>query len=160
MDPTDLLRKQLARFLDWEDAHAGFDAAVAGLPAELRSVRPTGLPHSPWELVEHLRLTQRDILDFCRDPEYEEPKWPDDYWPKSPAPPTPGAWEESIEAFRRDRAALQQLVADPSLDLFAKVPHGTGQTFIREALVVADHNAYHVAQLILARRLLGAWPKP
>jgi len=160
MDSTDLLRTQLARLLDWEDAHAGLEAAVAGLPLELRGTRPAGLPHSPWELLEHLRLTQHDILDFCRNPAYVERTWPDDYWPPASAPPTPRAWEESVEAFRRDRAALQQLVADPRLDLFATIPHGTGQTYVREALVVADHTSYHVGQLILTRRLLGAWPAP
>jgi hypothetical protein len=158
MDASEPLRKQMARLLEWEDAHAGFEAAVAGLPPQLRDRRPEGLPHSPWELVEHLRLTQRDILDFCRDPAYSEPTWPDDYWPKSPQPPTPGAWDESVAGFQRDRAALQQLAADPAVDLFARVPNGTGQTFLRELLVVADHGSYHIGQLILTRRLLGAWP--
>lgn len=153
----DALRAHLLRALAWEDAHAGFDAAVAGLPAAVRGVRPEGLPHSPWELVEHLRRAQRDILDFCRDPSYEAPTWPRDYWPASPAPPTPDAWDASVAAFRADRAALQTLVADPSRDFFAPIPHGDGQTYLREALLVIDHNTYHVGQLVLVRRLLGAW---
>jgi hypothetical protein len=158
MDATGLLRAQLVRILDWEDAHVGFEAAVADLPPTLRGSRPAGLPHSPWELLEHLRLTQRDILDFCRDPAYVERTWPDDYWPPAPAPPKPEAWEESVEHFQRDREALQRLVADPRLDLFAAIPHGTGQTYLREVLLVADHSAYHMGQLILTRWLLGSWP--
>lgn len=158
MDATGQLRAQLVHFLDWEDAQVGFEAAVADLPPALRGTRPAGLPHSPWELLEHLRLTQRDILDFCREPAYVERSWPDDYWPPAPEPPEPDAWEESVERFQRDREALQRLVADPALDLFAAIPHGTGQTYLREVLLVADHNAYHVGQLILTRRLLGSWP--
>lgn len=151
------LREQLKRLLDWQDAHAGFDQAVAGLPAALRGTRPPGLPYSPWQLLEHLRRTQRDILDFCRDPDYEEPESMVAYWPPDVAPPTPQAWDESVRAFRADRAALQALAVDPAVDLFAKVPRGTGQTFLRELVLTADHNSYHVGQLIAVRRLLGAW---
>jgi len=158
MDSTEQLRTQLARFLDWKEAHAGFDAAVIGIPLQARGLRPVGMPHSPWELLEHLRLTQRDILDFCRHPDYVEPSWPADYWPPSAEPPTLEAWEESAASFRRDRESLQQLVLDPAVDLFATIPHGTGQTYIREVLLVADHTSYHVGQLVLARRLLGVWP--
>lgn len=158
MDQIDLLRSQLSRLLDWEEAHVGFDAAVAGLPAELRGTCPPGAPHSPWELLEHIRLTQHDILAFCRDSGYVAPRWPEDYWPSSAAPPTPAAWDTSVAAVREDRAALQQLVVDPGIDPFAKIPHGTGQTYLREVLLVADHNSYHVGQLVLTRRLLGAWP--
>jgi hypothetical protein len=158
-DPVALLRAQLARFLDWEDAHVGFEKAVAGVPPELRGKRPAGSPHSLWELLEHIRLTQHDILSFCRDPEYAEPEWPRDYWPPAPEPPTPEAWDASIGAMLRDRAALQQIVADPGVDLFAPTPHGNAQqTYLREVLVVADHAAYHVGQLVLTRRLLGIWP--
>jgi uncharacterized damage-inducible protein DinB len=152
------LRRQLAHLLDWSDAHGSFEATVVGLAPELRGVRPSGLPHSPWELLEHLRFTQHDILAFCRDPAYEEPAWPADYWPSTAAPPRPEAWDESIAAFRRDREALQQLAEDPAMDPFATIPHGSGQTYIRELLLVADHNAYHLGQLVLTRRLLGAWP--
>lgn len=151
------LREQLSRFQNWREAHADFEAAVADLAPNLRGVAPPGLPYSPWQLVEHLRLTQADILEFCRNVDYVEQQWPDDYWPQSAAPPDAQAWDASIAAFRRDRAALQQLIKDPDCDLFAKVPAGTGQTFLREFLLVADHTAYHVGQLVAVRRLLGAW---
>jgi uncharacterized damage-inducible protein DinB len=150
------LREHLARVLDWGDAHATFDAAVEGVPAGVRGVQPEGLPYSLWQLVEHLRITQRDILDFCRDPEYQERAWPDDYWPGSAAPPTEQAWDESITAFSADRGALKTLAAEA--ELFATIPHGSGQTYLRELLLVADHSAYHVGQLVLVRRLLGVWP--
>ncbi len=151
------LRAQLAALLDWHDAHADFDTAVAKLPAKLRGRVPEGLPYSPWQLVEHLRLAQHDILDFCRNPEYQEMRWPDDYWPASPEPPSAGAWEESIAGYRRDRDALRALALDPAVDPFAAIPHGSGQTYLRELLLVADHNAYHLGQLVALRRLLGAW---
>jgi uncharacterized damage-inducible protein DinB len=151
------LRAQLARLLDWEDAHLSFDAAVEGVPPQLRGAAPAGLPYSPWQLIEHLRLTQHDILDFCRNPNYRELHWPDDYWPASAAPPKPADWDESIAQFRRDRAALQSLASDPKIDLFARIPHGSGQTYLRELLLVADHSAYHVGQLVTVRRALGAW---
>jgi uncharacterized damage-inducible protein DinB len=156
--PDAALRDHLLRLLDWRDAHAGFDAAVDGLPGELRGVQPEGLPYSAWQMLEHLRLTQRDILDFCRNPDYAEPAWPDDYWPASAAPPTDAAWDESIRAFRADRDALKALATDGAVDLFAKIPHGTGQTYLRELLLASDHTAYHVGQLVVLRRLLGAWP--
>ena len=151
------LRDQLRRILSWQDAHAGFDKAVDGLAPNLRGVRLTGFPHSAWELLEHLRLAQFDILDFSRNPNYHELKWPDDYWPKSPEPPSDTAWDESIAAFRKDRAEMQALAADESIDLFAKIPHGSGQTVLREILLTADHNAYHVGQIVMLRQLLDAW---
>jgi uncharacterized damage-inducible protein DinB len=151
------IRDHLRRVLNWEDAHAGFEQAVADLPPELRGRTPDGLPYSAWQLVEHLRIAQADILDFCRNAHYHEMKWPDDYWPKSPAPPSAAAWDESIRCFRDDREALQALAADPAIDLTATIPHGQGQTYLREILLVADHNAYHVGQLVLVRRLLGDW---
>jgi uncharacterized damage-inducible protein DinB len=157
MTMDDVLRDHLARVLDWRDAHAGFDAAVEGLAPELRGRRPDGFPHSPWELLEHLRAAQRDILDFCVAEEYGEMLWPDDYWPSSPEPPSPDAWDRTVAAFREDREALKRLAADPAVDLLAPVPHGDGQTYLREILLVADHNAYHVGQLVAVRRLLGAW---
>lgn len=153
----DSLRDILARQLDWQDAHATFDAAVEGVAAEHRGTRPPGVAHSLWELLEHLRITQRDILDFCVDPGYTEPKWPDDYWPASAAPPSPDAWDQSAAAFRADRAALKALAADRTIDLYAAIPHGSGQTYLRELLLVAGHNSYHVGQLILVRQLLGIW---
>ena len=151
------MREQLAKSLAWGEAHADFDKAVAHMPADLRGRRVPGLPYSPWEILEHLRITQRDILDFSLDPNYVERKWPDSYWPSTHEPPTDGAWDESVAAFRRDRAAVQALTTDKTVDLMAKIPHGDGQTYLREILLVLDHNAYHVAELVVIRRLLGAW---
>jgi hypothetical protein len=152
------IREHLVKLLSWEDAHVGFDAAVAELPARLRGNVPADLPYSPWQLLEHLRITQHDILDFCRNPAYRELSWPDEYWPRAAAPPSPGAWDASIEQFRRDRSALEELARDPSVDLEARIPHGSGQTYLRELLLAADHAAYHIGELIVVRRLLGAWP--
>jgi uncharacterized damage-inducible protein DinB len=151
------LRAQLRRILGWQDAHVGFEKSVEGLAPKLRGVRVEKFPHSAWELLEHMRITQHDILDFCVNPKYEEMKWPDDYWPSSAEPPSPTAWDDAISAFREDRAALEALAEDQSIDLFAKIPHGDGQTYIREILVVADHNAYHLGQLVAVRQQLGAW---
>ena len=156
-DSSPALRAQLKRILSWQDAHVGFEKTVEGLAPKLRGKRVEGFPHSPWELVEHLRITQHDILDFCRNPKYEELTWPEDYWPKSPEPPSERAWDEAISAFREDRAALEALAMDESVDVFATIPHGSGQTYIREILLVADHTAYHIGQLVAVRRQLGAW---
>jgi uncharacterized damage-inducible protein DinB len=157
--PTDdkVLRALLQKLLDWEDAHVGFDTAVAGIPPRLRGRRPAGAPHSAWELVEHIRLAQADILDFCVNAKYKEQRWPDDYWPSSRAPKSEAAWKKSLAQFRRDRRALQRLAADETLDLAAAIPHGSGQTCLRELLLVADHTAHHVGQLVLVRQLLGIW---
>jgi hypothetical protein len=153
----DAIRTLLSRALAWEDAHVGFDRAVEGIPSEMRGIQPAGLPYSPWQLLEHLRMAQEDILDFCRNPAYEEKTWPDDYWPASAAPPAPEAWDDSVTRFKADRVALQDLAADTSLDLEARIPNGTGQTYLRELVLVVDHGAYHVGQLVLIRRLLGIW---
>lgn len=150
------IRDHVAKLLSWEEAHVGFDAAIADIPPEIRGRQPSRL-HSPWQLLEHLRMAQHDILDFCRNSNYKEMRWPDDYWPPAPAPPSAAAWDRSIEQFRKDRKALQRLAADPKIDLEARIPHGTGQTYLRELLLTADHSAYHVGQLVLVRRLLGAW---
>ena len=153
------LRDLLARLLDWEDAHAGFDHAVEGIPPDARGTAPAGLPYSPWQLLEHLRRAQRDILEFCVDAQYQERRWPDDYWPgAAAAPPDAAAWDGSVRQFREDRAALQRLAGDPSMDLTAAIPHGQGQTYLRELVLAADHCAYHVGELIVVRRLLGIWP--
>jgi hypothetical protein len=151
------IRDHLSRLLDWEEARVGFDKAVAAVPAHMRGTAPPGLPHSLWQLVEHIRLAQHDILDFSRNPSYRETKWPDDYWPRSPAPPSEQAWEESLSRVRADRAALQKMAADTSIDLTARIPHGNGQTVLRELLLVADHTAYHVGQIVVVRQLLGIW---
>ncbi len=156
MDQNHELRRLLQKFLDWEDAHASFDSAVADVPPEVRGVQPDGLPYSPWQLLEHMRICQRDILDFCVDPNYREPKF-EAYWPVTTAPPTEGEWDKSVASFRDDRERLRRLAADNSVNLFAPIPHGMGQTYLRELLLVADHSAYHVGQLVAVRRLLGNW---
>ena len=150
------LRDHLRKLLDWEDAHVGFDRAIDGLPARLRGQSPEGWAHSPWQLLEHLRICQFDILDFCRNASYAEMPM-EKYWPSSASPPTDKAWKESVAGFRRDREELKRLAADRTIDLFARIPHGDGQTYLRELLLVADHNAYHVGQLVALRRALGAW---
>lgn len=154
---TDAVRDHLVRVLDWEDAHVGFDKAVEGIPADKRGGRPAGLEHSPWQLLEHIRLAQDDILDFCVNARYEHKlKWPDDYWPSEPAPPDGKAWAESIASYQRARAALKKLAREA--DLSATVPTGKdGQTYLRAILLTADHTAYHVGQLVLVRRALGIW---
>jgi hypothetical protein len=157
MEQLGELRDQLVRLLDWEDAHVGFDAVIDGIPPEVRGAQPRGLPYSAWQLLEHLRLCQRDILDFCRRPDYVDPKSMTEYWPASAAPPTPEAWDESIAAFRADLEAMKRIARD--LDLFAAVPHGTGQTYLREIVLLADHNAYTLGQLVVLRRLLGIWTR-
>jgi uncharacterized damage-inducible protein DinB len=156
MARNDALRAHLKRILDWQDAHVSFDAAVENVAPKFRGVKPKGFPHTLWQLIEHIRLCQLDILEFCRNPDYAE-LGPDDYWPRKSAPPTKNAWDDSIAAYCDDRKALKKLVADSGLDLFAPIPHGTGQTYLREILLVADHNAYHVGQLVALRRLLGIW---
>jgi DinB superfamily len=151
------LRKHLVDLLRGGNAHADFDRTVGGLPARLRGARTPKLPFTPWRLLEHMRIAQLDILEFSRDAEHVSPDWPKGYWPTGDAPPSARAWEGSVAGFRRDLAAMEALVKNPATDLFARIPHGTGQTILREALLVADHNAYHLGQLLLLRRLLGAW---
>ena len=149
------VREFLAKMLSWEDAHAGFDAAVKGIPEDFRGQRAGA--HSPWELVEHMRIAQHDILDFSRNKDYEEMEWPKDYWPVSPTPASGSEWDKSIDSFREDREALRQLALDPNIDISDRIPHGSGQTYMREIVLAADHTAYHVGQLILVRQLLGIW---
>lgn len=151
------LREHLVYVLKGGGAHADFDKAIKGLPAALRGKTPDGAEHSAWEILEHMRLAQRDILEFSRNPKHKSPEWPEGYWPKSPAPPNSTAWAKSVTAFQADLKAMCGLVTRTSTDLYARIPHGDGQTILREALLVADHNAYHLGQLVLVRRLLGAW---
>jgi hypothetical protein len=157
MSAPDVLRTQLADALGWAQAHTSLDDAIKGLPATLRGKRAARFPHSAWELVEHIRRGQHDLLDFCRNAGYQELHWPDDYWPPTPAPPSARAWSNSIAGYRRDRADLQAMVKDPTIDLGARIPHGTGQTYAREVLIAIDHTSYHVGQLVAVRRALGAW---
>ncbi len=151
------LREHLLYLLRGGGAHVGFEEAIAGFPADLRGVKPSNLPFSGWGLLEHLRIAQWDILEFSVNPKHVSPAWPDGYWPEGDAPPSDATWEKSIRQFRRDLKRMEALVANPRTDLYAPIPHGEGQTILREALLVADHNAYHLGQLVSVRRLLGAW---
>jgi hypothetical protein len=158
-DPHKSLREHLLYLLRDGGAHLQFDKAVAGIPPELRDRTVPSVSHSPWRLLEHLRIAQWDILEFSRNPKHISPPWPNGYWPRGDAPLDDRAWDRSVEAFRTDLAAMCTLVADPTTDLFVKIPHGDGQTILREALLIADHNAYHLGQLVVVRRLLGCWPE-
>lgn len=153
------LRTHLEKLLSWHDAHVDFETAVSDLSEELRGRVPRGAPYSIWQLVEHLRIAQHDILDFCVNAHYKEKRWPDDYWPSDPAPPDSRAWTAALDSYRRDLGKVQDLAKDTSIDLFARIPHGSGQTYLREILLVADHAAYHVGQIVIVRRMLGAWEK-
>ncbi len=151
------LRQHLINLLKGGQAHTTFDEAVADLPFELRGQKPHRLPYSSWMLLEHLRIAQWDILEFSRNAKHVSPDWPGGDWPQSEAPPDEAAWNKSVRHFRADLKAMQDLVANKSTDLHARIPWGEGQTILREALLVADHNAYHIGQLVVVRRLLGAW---
>ena len=151
------LRDHVLYLLGDGGAHVDFEKAIAGLPAELRGVKPAKLPFTAWGLLEHLRIAQWDIVEFSIDSEHVSPAWPGGYWPKSDAPPSDAAWKKSVRQFRHDLKRMQELVANPRTDLYARIPHGDGQTILREALLVADHNAYHLGELVVLRRLLGAW---
>ena len=151
------LREHVHYVLRGGGAHVDFEKAVKGLPRDLRGVKPPGVPFTAWTLLEHMRIAQWDILEFSRNAKHVSPSWPDGYWPKTDAPPDDAAWEASVKSFRANLKAMQELVANPKANLFARIPHGEGQTLLREALLVADHNAYHGGQLVLLRRMLGAW---
>ena len=153
------LRQHLVDLLKGGNAHVRFEEVIAGIPPKLRGQKLPGLPHSPWMLIEHMRIAQRDILEFSRNQNHSSPDWPEGYWPKTKAPPSSAIWNASIKNFRKDLKAMQNLVTNPKTDLYARIPWGEGQTILREALLVADHNVYHLAQLVDTRRLLGAWPE-
>jgi len=156
-DPMTDIRAIVAKSLDWQEAHATFDAAVADLAPDLRGMRPGNFPHSCWELLEHIRIAQEDLADFMERADYHQIKWPDDYWPKSPAPPSEAAWDESVAAVLRDREHIKEIAMRPTIDLTANIPWGTGQTYLRTILVAVDHTAYHVGQILTVRKLIGAW---
>lgn len=157
MDQDASLRQHLLSLLTGGNAHTDFETAIQNVPPALRGKRPKGAEHSLWEVLEHMRIAQWDILEFSRDPKHRSPDWPGGYWPATPAPPDDKAWDKSVRASRRDLKAMCALVAGESTDLFARIPHGDGQTILREALLMADHNAYHLGEMVLVRRLLGAW---
>jgi DinB superfamily len=151
------LREHLLYLLNGGGAHARFDDVVKNWPEDVRGSKPNGLPHTAWMLLDHLRLAQWDILEFSRNSKHKSPEWPKGYWPKTEAPPSTAAWNKSVQQFRKDLKTMQDLVANPKTDLYARIPWGDGQSVLREALLLADHNAYHLGQLVDIRRLLGAW---
>ncbi len=151
------LREHVAALLAWNDAHATLERTVEGVPDDQWTARAPGIPHNLWELLEHIRITQHDILDFCRNPRYAPPKWPDDYWPDPSSRPSASDIAAKVEAYRKDRDALTALAANRHVDLFSRIPHGTGQTYLRELLLVADHTSYHLGQMVTVRRALGNW---
>jgi hypothetical protein len=153
------LRQQLVELLTGDNAHVTVAGAVADFPVEKRGLRATGLEHSGWQLLEHIRIVQWDILEFSRNPKHQSPNFPDGYWPESPAPPNDGAWAKSVQSIACDLRAMTRLVKNPRADLFAPFPWGDGQTLLREALVLADHSAYHVGQMVDLLRALGIWKK-
>jgi len=157
MDQDRALREHVLYLLKGGGAHLDFQSAISDLPIELQGAKPPGVPHTPWRLLEHMRIAQRDILEFSRNPKHVSPEFPEGYWPKSDGPSNALAWGHSVAAFQFDLKAMCELVSDPRTDLFAPIPHGEGQTILREALLVADHNAYHLGQLVVVRRALGAW---
>jgi hypothetical protein len=153
-DQIKVLREQLLHAMKGEQSHIGFESAITGFPAELAGAKPDGAPHSAWQLLEHLRIAQHDILEFSRNPGHQSPKWPEGYWPRTATPPNNHAWEASIAAFREDARALEELVGDPNQDLFKPIQGGDGQTLLREALVVAAHNSYHLGQFVYLKKTL------
>ncbi len=157
MNSDPILRKNLLELLSGGSAHLDFDKAIVTLPPKLRGGKPAGQPHTPWRLVEHMRIAQWDILEFSRNPRHKSPKWPEEYWPAGDAPPDKTAWEKTVAAFKADLESIKKIVNDSKSDLFLPIPGGEGQTLFREALLVADHNAYHLGELVIVRRLLGAW---
>ncbi len=154
MERDQKVRAYLKDVLSWQEAHLNFESAVDNLPKAFRGMKPDGFPYSIWQLVEHIRTAQWDILDFTRNPDYQEHTWPDDYWPEQESPDNDEQWEKSLIAIRQDREAFRELLDDPGFDLLKQFEHGTGQTLFRQALLIADHTAYHTGQIILIRKIL------
>jgi len=151
------LREHLVNLLSGGGAHIDWKGTLSGIPPKLRGVRPSDLPYSIWDLLEHMRIAQGDILEFSRDAKHMSPEWPAGYWPAAQAQPSGAAWDKSVKSFGQGLEAMKRMVASAKTDLFAKIPHGTGQTILREALLVADHNSYHLGQVLTVRRILGIW---
>ena len=156
---NDSVREHLVWLLEGGHAHTSLDAAVKGFAPEQAGLRPAGAKHSAWELLEHMRIAQHDILGFSLSADHVSPKWPEGYWPAQPGPANKADWQDAVRAFERDLAQFTDLIRDPAQDLYQRFPWGDGQTLMREALLIADHNSYHLGQLVLVRRLLGIWPK-
>ncbi len=157
MSDDKAIRDHVLKLLKGRQGHVDFETVLANLPQESQGKKPEGAPHTPWQLLEHMRIAQWDILEFSRNPKHLSPKFPEGYWPDSESPSDDDAWQKSVTSLGADLQAMADLVADPSTDLYARIPHGSGQTILREALLIADHNAYHLGQLVLLRRLLGVW---
>jgi len=157
MDMDTAVREQLQELLQGGDAHMAFDEAVAKFPREHMNTKPPNIPFTPWHLLEHIRLAQWDILEFIRNPQYISPTWPEGYWPVEDAQADEHAWEKTLASFRADLQSLQEMVADPAVNLFEPIPHGNGQNILREILVVADHNAYHIGEFATLREVMGTW---
>jgi hypothetical protein len=154
MKKTDPIREHITTLLTRAEAHVDLRSSLKDFPRELRGRKPDGGPHTPWQLLEHIRIAQWDILEFSRSARHKSPKWPDEYWPRTEAPPSDKAWDKSVKQVLADLEAIRKLISDPKHDLTAKIPHGDGQTLLREALLVADHNAYHLGQIVILRRIL------
>lgn len=152
-----MLREHLVKLLAGKQAHVDFDTAVSDLPLERQGEKPQGASHTPWEILEHLRIAQWDISEFSRNPKHASPNFPAGYWPEDASPPEPGSWEKSVGLFQADLEAFREFIQNPATDLYDPIPHGDGQTVLREILVLADHNAYHLGELVVVRRLLGTW---
>jgi hypothetical protein len=152
---VDVLRDHLLKLLSGKWAHLEFDDAVAEFPAHIRGTKAGRLPYSAWQLLEHMRIAQWDILEFSRDPGHVSPDWPAGYWPETEEPPSESAWDDSVRRFKNDLEDMRELIENPDTDLFSQIPHGSGQTILREAMLLADHNAYHIGQLVLVRKILG-----
>lgn len=155
--PDQALRQHLVYLLSDGGAHTKFEDVIKNFPANLRGKKAENFPHTAWMLLEHMRIAQWDILEFSRNRKHVSPQWPEGHWPKTEAPPSAAAWTESIQSFRKDLKAMEDLVSNPKTDLYAQIPWGDGQTVLREAMLVADHNAYHLGQLVTLSRLLGSW---
>jgi uncharacterized damage-inducible protein DinB len=155
-DQNKVLREQLRQAMRGDQSHLDFEAAISGLSAEIAGVKPAGAPHTAWQLLEHIRIAQHDILEFSRNPDHKSPKWPEGYWPPTEAPPDKQAYDSSIATFRNEAQAMKDLITDPQQDLFKSIEGGTGQTLLREALVLAAHNSYHLGQLVCLKKILLA----
>ena len=151
------LQQHLLNLLDFKGAHLSLDEALRGLPPALRGKKVRGAPHTIWQLLEHMRIAQWDILEFSRDAKHVSPKWPEGHWPESASPPSEAAWKKSVKAFRHDLEQMKELVSGSDEEqLYARIPHGDGQTLLREALLLADHNSYHLGQLVMVKKMLSA----
>jgi hypothetical protein len=153
-DQTKILREQLLHAMRGDQSHIDFESVVSDFPIEQTGAKPPSAPHSAWQLLEHMRIAQHDILEFSRDPKHKSPKWPEGYWPKTEAPPDKHAWDESVATFRKEAKALEDLVLDSDQDLFKPIEGGSGQTLLREALVAAAHNSYHLGQIMFLKKML------